>query len=195
MFEIEDAKKLYEILKEFIVDILVFGSSIKGKEKPSDIDILIILKDRKYFEEVAKNIPPEFNYIALTLDELIYSNFLLKGIILSESISVKTNKKFAELLFGSPYMIYELYLLNPTNSKRVLLYYFLKGRRNILSNINGELLKIIYKEHSEQPVYVAKIPLQYSSYFEEELRKYCKKRNIKLKIKRKIIIEAETTFL
>lgn len=195
MFKIDDIRKLYEEIKDYVIDILVFGSAVKGKEKPFDIDIIIIIKDKKYFKEVLDKISGEYDYVVLTLEDIIYSDFLLKKVILPESISIKTGKKFSELLFGNSYMIYELYLQNESESKRVLLYYFLKGRKNILAKINGELLKLEYKEHSEQPTYTVKIPLQYSSYFEEELKKYCENRLIKLKVIRRIIIDAETTFI
>ena len=45
--------KLKSELKDFLkknrhilLDIIIFGSFIKGKEKPNDIDILILYKDK-----------------------------------------------------------------------------------------------------------------------------------------------------
>ena len=33
--------------KEEIIDIILFGSIVKGKEKPRDIDILLLFKEKK----------------------------------------------------------------------------------------------------------------------------------------------------
>src|SRR3989344_6669611 len=46
----ENSKRLYQDYKEKIIDILLFGSFIKNKLKPEDIDIAVLLKNTKQKE-------------------------------------------------------------------------------------------------------------------------------------------------
>ena len=43
--------KFYKKNKDIILDIIIFGSFIKGKENPKDIDILILYKNKKDIEK------------------------------------------------------------------------------------------------------------------------------------------------
>ncbi|MBI4155139.1 nucleotidyltransferase domain-containing protein, partial [Candidatus Woesearchaeota archaeon] len=47
---LKSSKKLYQNYKDKIIDIVLFGSSVKGKYSPADIDIAIILKNVKESE-------------------------------------------------------------------------------------------------------------------------------------------------
>lgn len=49
-------KNFYKENKNKILDILLFGSAVKGKEKPTDIDLLIIYKIEKEDSETSHDL-------------------------------------------------------------------------------------------------------------------------------------------
>ena len=43
-------KKFYKEHKNKLLDIILFGSSLRGKENPADIDILLLFKEKEDLE-------------------------------------------------------------------------------------------------------------------------------------------------
>lgn len=136
-------KKFLKIIKEAlkkpeILDIILFGSYVKGKEKPNDIDLLILYspktkdiieinyKIRKELEKVSKNI----EVIGKFYSELFSSEFLARESILSEGFSL-SNQKFLSECFGYKNLIlFKYYLKEMNKSERMRFYYSLYGRGN-----------------------------------------------------------------
>lgn len=46
-----EIKRFFIKNKDILLDIIIFGSFIKGKEKPNDIDLLILYKNKKNLEK------------------------------------------------------------------------------------------------------------------------------------------------
>src|SRR3989344_5169315 len=94
--------KFFKENRQFILDIILFGSKVKGKEKPNDIDILILYKDKKNFDisYELKKILKNYN-VDITdksYNELFNDSFKIKEDILSEGYSLINNKSLSEAL-------------------------------------------------------------------------------------------------
>jgi predicted nucleotidyltransferase len=134
-------KGFLKIIKEFlkkkeILDIILFGSSVRGKEEPNDIDILIVYtKDvkninninyelRKELEKISKN----FEIIGKEYPDLFKIEFLARSSILSEGYSFLQNKFFVEGLNFKNLILFKYSLDDMNKSKRMIFYYALNGR-------------------------------------------------------------------
>lgn len=123
-------KKLHHKAKEEyqkrpdIVDIILFGSAAKGKEKPSDFDILIIFNrkvDRKIvagFENATGKSYKEF-----------FETFPAES-ILQEGISLVFGKKLSELYGLASGILFRYELRGKNKSERMQFYYALYGRNS-----------------------------------------------------------------
>lgn len=142
-----NSKKLYQKYKDKIVDIVLFGSSVKNKLSPNDIDIAILLKNTKEAELL--NLMKEFGrcyekevHLNLIISETIISNPLYKT-ILKEGISALNNKPLHEKLGFDSGAIFSFTLTSLEKSKKVLFYYALHGKkkqRGVLNQLNGRML-------------------------------------------------------
>lgn len=135
---LKNTKFLYEI-KEFykknankIIDIILFGSSIKGKEEPKDIDLLILFKEKKDFDlsyELKKKLK-KFN-LEITLKsykELFENTFKAREAILSEGFSLIQNKFISSGFGFNNFILFKYELKNLNKSDRMRFYYSLYGR-------------------------------------------------------------------
>ncbi len=164
--------------KEFqtIWDIVVYGSLVKGKPKPNDIDIAVILNNKQALSfklELGQKIKVAFQKeVNLNLDvkvvdlfELQENNFLARESILAEGFSLINNRWLSEIFgFKSAYL-FHYDLKNLTASRKKMFYYALKGRRGskgILDRMKGEQL-------SDNLI---KIPIEFSYEFIELLEGY-----------------------
>lgn len=122
--------------KENVLDLILFGSSIRGKEKPSDIDLLIIYaKKSKENEEITYKLRKELESIDKRIEitdksyeELFSSSFLARTALLSEGFSLKNNKSFTESLGYTQYTLFKYSIKNLTQTKRMQFHYSLYGR-------------------------------------------------------------------
>ncbi len=114
-----------------IEDIVVFGSFMRGKEKPSDIDILMIFKeniDKNLEYDYRKKMPANISVISKTLKTCLDRHFdgregyLFEGFSLVKSHYTASDYGFAS--FGA--FIYETSQLDNTTKTRF--YYALNGR-------------------------------------------------------------------
>lgn len=129
-------KSFFKKYKEEIKDIILFGSFIRGKIKPHDIDILIIFKTKinkdieyelkKLLLKHAKNI----SLLSKTEKECIEPSFDAREGILFEGYSL-INSRFLADEFG--FVSFGLFFYNTknmTNVKKTRFYYALNGRRS-----------------------------------------------------------------
>ena len=152
-----NTKLMSEVLKiikengEEIIDIVLFGSLVKGKETPKDIDLLVIYKTI-INSELNYKIKKEFEVLGLEVDlaaktysGLFESSFIARESYLSEGYSL-LNKKFIAGGFGYKSMIIFRYGLGNLNkSQRMRFYYSLYGR-----NSEGMLKKLKLYKFSER---------------------------------------------
>lgn len=148
--------KVYNIIKENeseILDIVLFGSLVRGKEKPRDIDLLIIYKTK---------VNPELNYktkkefeilgvevdlVSKSYDDLFKSSFLARESYLSEGYSLMQRKFIADGLGYKPMILFRYDIKNFNKSQRMRFYYSLYGR-----NTEGVLKRLKLYKFSERVI-------------------------------------------
>ncbi len=129
--------KLKKYLKDKdIIDIILFGSFVKGKQSPRDIDIAIITK-----KDVQINISGF--HVSVLKPEDFFKSLSLINTLFREGYSLKNNKPFSELYkFSSRVLfVYELSGLKP--SKKVGIVSLLHGKNDGLGMVeenSGEWL-------------------------------------------------------
>ena len=132
--------------KEDILDIILFGSSARGKEKPGDIDILILYKTKKNIDssyrlrkEIEKN---RYNIEVTdkTYKELFDESFKAREAILSEGYSLVFNRFLSEGLGYLTLALFKYELKGFNKSTRMRFYYSLYGRgegqKGMLNELN-----------------------------------------------------------
>lgn len=149
---LKNTKFKYEI-KEFfnknegiIFDIIVFGSSVRGKEKPGDADILILYKDKKDIDvgyELKKKLE-KIGYNAEVTNksykELLEESFKAREAVLSEGYSLVYRKFLAEGLGYTNIILFRYELKGFSKSDRMRFYYSLYGRngqKGMLKELNA----------------------------------------------------------
>jgi predicted nucleotidyltransferase len=156
-----------------IFDIVVYGSSVKGKTSARDIDIAVIFLGGTLRERLDKiqdikaklksSLDKEIDIKQILLQDLFSSDFLARTGILLEGESIFRDKKFCETLGFKAFSLFWYDLAGLTHTQKVKFNYILAGRRG---------LKGIIKElEGERLVNGAvKIPIPHSIEFEEVLK-------------------------
>ena len=76
-----------------VIDIVVIGSSVKGKLKPRDIDLIVILKNRaQEAKEIIYSLRKQKYHAEPLFAENIFSDEEMLKTIITEGISLKHNK-------------------------------------------------------------------------------------------------------
>lgn len=155
-----------------ILDIILFGSVVKGKQEAGDIDLLIIFKDEtlknrteigQRFKRVVKKIKnPDVKTI--NLKELFDEDFLARQGVLIEGFSLLKNKAFSKSFGFEGYALFSYSLKNLNHNEKTKFTYVLIGR-----NKEGILKQTNTKHLGRGSVMV---PIQNSLMFEEFLEKW-----------------------
>jgi len=121
--------------KSSIKDVVLFGSTIRGKLEPNDIDILMIFiksvdKDIEYeFRKRASKIFASISIISKTEDNLYDESFSARDAILFEGYSL-VRKRFIASLYGFDSLGLFMYQTKSmSNAAKTRFYYALNGRR------------------------------------------------------------------
>ena len=119
-----------------VADILIFGSTIRGKEKPNDIDIIVLFKDkinketeyaiRKELEKNYKNV----SIISKTEKTSLDKAFDARESLLFEAQSLITEKNLAEEYGFHSFGMFKYNFGNWDKLKKAKFYYALNGRGN-----------------------------------------------------------------
>lgn len=130
-------KSLRKLLKKYkeIEDFIIFGSSVKGKHAPKDIDIAIVMgiKDISLAGK-AKDGLKEWNPdVEIIRPEEVYSTRLGMALI-SEGFSIKDNRYLRDGLGISPMKIYTYEIKHLEQVKKVL---FGRGLNNFIKESKG----------------------------------------------------------
>ncbi len=163
-FSLQKLKKTAKFEKKEnkeIIDIILFGSSVRGKLNPQDIDILVLSS-----QKLDKQILKEFNPIYKT-----YSDFM-KGFpiesIIQEGHSLLYDKSISSLYHLHSTYLFRYSLKGKTKSERMRFYYALYGR-----NTKGILKETNSKKFSSEtiitPVHAAE---EMKSFFETNKIEY-----------------------
>jgi predicted nucleotidyltransferase len=131
------SKIFYKKNKKEILDILLFGSVIKGKKNPNDIDILIIFKEKKNLDltyQLRKIIEKEINLkvevTGKSYLDLFNKTFVAREAVLSEGYSLVNGCPFSEGLGFKAKVMFNYILKGKTKSERMRFYYSLYGRNS-----------------------------------------------------------------
>lgn len=160
-----------KIKNKELIDILIYGSSVKGKRKTGDIDIILIFNNlpldkrleitQKFKEKVnLKNLDIK----SINLIELLDKSFLARQGILLEGISLLDSKPLAEKLGFDSFTLFTYNTEKISNTEKVKLSFALNGRRNE----KGFLEKINAKKFGTGKILV---PISKSNLFSEFLEK------------------------
>ncbi len=136
------------IKKEKVLDVVTFGSSVRGKHKPGDLDVCIVINDKDaqksldLVESLGNMLGEKAHVSVITASEFLNGNTLAKT-LLSEGVSSRTGKHFAQIFGFVSTSLFVYSLKNFSASKRVRFHYLLQGRRGtsgILKQVRGSFL-------------------------------------------------------
>ena len=159
--------------KNKIFDIVLYGSTTKGKSNIRDIDILIIftnepLKIRtnlaQELKEILRQKLTSLDIKTINLNELFQNEFLARQSILIEAISLIDKKPIAEKIGFKGYSIFNYKLTNLNHNEKTKFTYALIGR-----NTEGILKKLKAEKLGKGALL---IPIENSITFEEFLTKW-----------------------
>lgn len=139
------------VIKNKILDVIIFGSSVREKTKPNDTDLCIVIKntdERKSLDLIDSlgKLVDKFNIKShisiLTSDSFITGNTLVKT-LLNEGFSIKKNKPLSSIIGFESKSLFAYTLKHFSPSRRVRFHYLLKGRygsKGILKEVQGVFL-------------------------------------------------------
>jgi len=119
---------------EKVIDVILAGSALKGKEEPEDIDIFVIYhnsrntleldyKLRKKLEKIDKRV----RISGKKYEDLFRPEFVAREAIL-QGYSFKAKKMFSEGFGYKNFVLFKYSLGEMSKSKRMQFYYALHGR-------------------------------------------------------------------
>lgn len=118
----EIKKKLKDVLKDKdVYDVVLFGSFVKGKSSPNDIDLAII-SDKNNFDVSG------FHISVLSVSYFFKPHNLINTLF-REGYSLKKNKSFSEVYGFKNKCLFRYELAHLSASKRVSTVNFLRGKK------------------------------------------------------------------
>ncbi len=133
-----EVKKFQERNSDEILDIILFGSFVRGKKKPNDIDILTIFKNKENFD-LSYKLKKIFEKYKLDVEitNVIYQkmfdiDFLPRSSILSEGYSLIRDKTFSESFGFKSFIMFIYSQKDFSQTKRMRFHYALNGRNDNL---------------------------------------------------------------
>ena len=146
----KDYLKLKNKVKRFVnkelVDIVVFGSAVKGKTIPKDIDVCLIFKnniDLGIVRNISKVLGDNFHVSHLIVDNFFTKMHNLAKSVFFEGVSLITGKKLAEQYSLKSYSLFYYSLSGMKKSDKVRFVYLIKGRgkeKGLVKHFNGLFL-------------------------------------------------------
>lgn len=134
-----------------VLDVILFGSFMRGKFNPNDVDLCIIIKDED--EKKSLNLVDslgkltdkfrlKFHINILTAASFVSGSTLVKTLLI-EGYSVKRSRKFSSVIGFESNSLFVYTLKHFSSSKRVKFHYLLKGRyglEGVLKEVSGKFL-------------------------------------------------------
>jgi len=142
-------KKSLDIKNKEVVDIVLFGSAVKGKVFVGDVDVCIIFRENildmvvKEVEEKIKKLGLKPHMSILKVDNFFRKPVSLIRTILREGISILTGRKISDIYGLDGYSLYSYSLVGMKPNEKVRFVYIVKGRKNekgFIEKIKGEWL-------------------------------------------------------
>ncbi|MBI2669122.1 nucleotidyltransferase domain-containing protein [Candidatus Woesearchaeota archaeon] len=153
-----------------IFDLVLYGSSVKGKTKPGDVDLAVIFRSgtlRERLEKVQRikrkiTLPHRLDIKALLWEELFQEEFFGRTGLFLEGISVWSGTPFSYRIGFEGAVLFSYELRNKSHTEKVKFNYVLGGR-----NGKGMLEKLGGKRQAPGAVM---IPMAKALEFEEVLQ-------------------------
>lgn len=130
-----------------MVNIFIFGSALKSKEKPKDIDLIALFRDKNYEkrEDILYKIKKIGETLSLNLhtEPIIINNLHKEPVyksILHEGFSIRTMQFLHDMLNFKSFLLITYNLKDKNASNKVRFSYALYGRKKgegILKSLNG----------------------------------------------------------
>jgi len=120
--------------KKEIIDIILFGSIVKGKEKPKDVDILLVYKTKADLDTsyaLTKSLERLRFKVSITskaYKDIFKPSFIAREAVLSEGYSLINNTFVSKGLGYSNLAMFRYSLKGLSKSERMRFYYSLYGR-------------------------------------------------------------------
>jgi len=92
-----------------VIDVIIFGSSVRGKDKPRDLDVCVVWNDKKGKTKKA---------IDITYEELFSPSFLAREDILCDGFSLRLNQGVAEAYGYFAFRTFDYQLTNMDYNER-----------------------------------------------------------------------------
>ncbi|MFH0701403.1 MAG: nucleotidyltransferase domain-containing protein [Candidatus Woesearchaeota archaeon] len=132
-------KSLKVILKgkPNIEDIILFGSIVRGKDKPGDIDILVLFKDKVNKEDeylIRKELENHFKNLSIiskTINSLYDPAFDAREAVLFEGISLISGKKMTEKFGLSSVGMFKYHFQGWSKLTKTKFYHAFNGRNGL----------------------------------------------------------------
>lgn len=139
-------ERLRKKLNSDVLDIIVFGSSVKGRLFPGDTDICVIVRDDADIFMVQRNfddVREEAQITFVKLKDLLEKHLLLKQALVHEGFSLRFGEFVHKLIGFEAFTIFTFSLTNLSQSEKIRFQYALYGRGKedgILKKCKGEKL-------------------------------------------------------
>ncbi|MBT4376126.1 nucleotidyltransferase domain-containing protein [archaeon] len=166
-----------------IFDIVIYGSSVKGKRKINDIDIIFIFNNFPLEKrlEITQKFKSKINLKnldikSINLKELFDKTFLARQGIILEGISLLDGKPFSKKLGFEGFTLFTYNTSKLSNTEKVKLTFALNGRREE----KGLITKLDSKKLGNGKILV---PIRNSNLFLE----FLETRNIEFKLEQLLI--------
>jgi len=131
--------ELASLLKDNeILDVIIFGSFVKGKQTPNDIDIALIVNNSGDFKFRFDN--DKYHVSVISINDFFKRHITLINTLFREGYSLKYGKNFSDLFGFSNKALFSYELTNLTNSNKVKLVNILrgKGKKGLVEENGGE---------------------------------------------------------
>ena len=141
---ISKCKDFFKKHKSGILDIILFGSSIRGKINYNDIDVLILFKDKisldisQEFKSLFSKLP--ISVTSKTYSSMLKSSFFAREEILSDGYSLIYDVNVSKMYGYRSYHMFRYSLNGSSNTTRVKFYYALYGRgknKGMIEDVKG----------------------------------------------------------
>ncbi|MBS3066287.1 nucleotidyltransferase domain-containing protein [Candidatus Pacearchaeota archaeon] len=132
---------LNEITKnKNVLDVILFGSFIKGKLNSNDIDIAIISETGKLNIDLTSSKYQNFHFSIISIENFFLTHISLVNTIFREGYSIKYDKPFSELFkFSSKILFsYELKALKNSDKVRLATIFHGKNGKGLVEENGGE---------------------------------------------------------
>lgn len=152
MFE-DLRKSLVSLLPKEVWDAVVYGSSVRGKVQPRDVDIAIIFSQpiqaekKLLLSQKLREKLKEKNYVAdikiISIKDMQDPGFLARQAILAEGYSLIHNCGLSERFGFKPFVYIKYSLKKLSSSKKKSVYYALQGRKKgegVLNQLGGAII-------------------------------------------------------